>query len=59
MAHHNQRNLMANPSATHPGTHPVPPKQNFKVYGYARSKMSDEAFRDFIASNLTCRIDGS
>jgi len=29
------------------------------VYGYARSKMSDEEFRDFIASNLTCRLSDS
>jgi glucose-6-phosphate 1-dehydrogenase len=33
--------------------------KNFSVYGYARSKMSDEEFRDFIASNLTCRLSDS
>lgn len=33
--------------------------QNFSVYGYARSKMTDEEFRDFIASNLTCRLSES
>lgn len=30
--------------------------QNFKIYGYARSKMGDEEFRDLIASSLTCRL---
>jgi len=31
--------------------------QDFQVFGYARSKMSDEQFREMIASTLTCRID--
>lgn len=31
--------------------------ENFAVYGYARSKLTDENFRDLIASNLTCRIN--
>ncbi|KAI3438309.1 hypothetical protein D9Q98_000743 [Chlorella vulgaris] len=31
--------------------------QNFKVYGYARSKMNDEEFRDLIAGSLTCRLN--
>lgn len=30
--------------------------QNVRVYGYARSKMSDAEFRDMIGSSLTCRI---
>jgi glucose-6-phosphate 1-dehydrogenase len=33
------------------------PLQNFKVYGYARSKMNDEEFRDLIAGSLTCRLN--
>lgn len=31
--------------------------QDFQVFGYARSKMTDEDFREMIASTLTCRID--
>jgi hypothetical protein len=31
--------------------------QDFQVFGYARTKMSDAEFRDMIASTLTCRID--
>ena len=31
--------------------------ENFSVYGYARSKMSDEEFRDYIGGSLTCRGD--
>ena len=30
--------------------------EHFCIYGYARSKMTQEEFRDLIASNLTCRI---
>eukprot|EP00899_Mesostigma_viride_P002957 jgi/Mesvir1/12662/Mv02211-RA.1 len=30
--------------------------KNFKIYGFARSKMSDEEFRNLIMSTLTCRI---
>ena len=30
--------------------------ENFSVYGYARSKMSDEEFRDYIGGSLTCRV---
>jgi hypothetical protein len=33
--------------------------QNFSVYGYARSKMSDDEFRELIASSLTCRLTNS
>jgi hypothetical protein len=29
------------------------------VYGYARSKMSDDEFRELIASSLTCRLTNS
>ena len=35
----------------------LPLAQNFQVFGYARSKMTDEEFRELIASSLTCRID--
>jgi glucose-6-phosphate 1-dehydrogenase len=31
--------------------------QNFRIYGYARSKMCDDAFRDLIAGSLTCRLN--
>jgi len=31
--------------------------QDFQVFGYARSKMTDAEFRDVISSTLTCRID--
>jgi glucose-6-phosphate 1-dehydrogenase len=31
--------------------------QDFQVFGYARTKMTDAEFRDMIASTLTCRID--
>ena len=27
----------------------------FTIYGYARSKMSNEEFREYIGMNLTCR----
>ena len=27
----------------------------FSIYGYARSKMSSEEFREYIGRNLTCR----
>lgn len=30
--------------------------KNFSIFGYARSKMSDEEFRNYIAGNLTCRL---
>eukprot|EP00891_Asterochloris_glomerata_P002233 jgi/Astpho2/2233/fgenesh1_pm.00040_%23_32_t len=29
----------------------------FSIYGYARSKMSSEEFREYIGRNLTCRLD--
>jgi hypothetical protein len=31
--------------------------QHFTVFGYARSKMSDEELRNMISMTLTCRID--
>lgn len=31
--------------------------ENFQIFGYARSKMSDAEFRDLISTTLTCRID--
>lgn len=31
--------------------------ESIHIYGYARSKMTDEEFRDFISLTLTCRID--
>lgn len=31
--------------------------ENFLIYGYARTKMTDEEFRDMISLTLTCRID--
>jgi glucose-6-phosphate 1-dehydrogenase len=30
--------------------------QDFNIYGYARSKMDEEEFRDLIALTLTCRL---
>jgi hypothetical protein len=33
---------------------PLP--QDFQIFGYARSKMTDEEFRALIASTLTCRV---
>uniref|UniRef100_A0A7S3VJR9 Glucose-6-phosphate 1-dehydrogenase n=1 Tax=Dunaliella tertiolecta TaxID=3047 RepID=A0A7S3VJR9_DUNTE len=33
----------------------LPP--DFQLFGYARSKMTDEEFRDLIGNTLTCRID--
>ena len=30
--------------------------EKFTIYGYARSKMSDEEFRDYIGGSLTCRV---
>eukprot|EP00798_Chlamydomonas_sp_ICE-L_P003710 gene3710-13777_t len=30
---------------------------NFQIFGYARSKMEDDKFRELINSTLTCRID--
>lgn len=50
------------PAPALPPSTPLPPSplpQNFRVYGYARSKMSDEEFRDMIGSSLTCRIADS
>lgn len=35
----------------------VPVPQNFQVFGYARSKMTDDEFRELISNTLTCRID--
>ena len=29
---------------------------HFTVFGYARSKMTDEEFREMIGFNLTCRV---
>lgn len=31
--------------------------QNVTVFGYARSKMTDEELRNMISQTLTCRID--
>ena len=31
--------------------------KNFHIYGFARSNMSDDEFRDLIAASLTCRVD--
>jgi hypothetical protein len=31
--------------------------QDFQVFGYARTKMSDEEFKTMITNTLTCRID--
>ncbi|KAF8072377.1 G6PD2 [Scenedesmus sp. PABB004] len=31
--------------------------QDFQVFGYARSKMSDAEFRELIAGTLTCRVN--
>lgn len=31
--------------------------QNFIVFGYSRTKMSDEELRNMISKTLTCRID--
>lgn len=31
--------------------------QNFTIFGYARTKMSDEELREMISRTLTCRID--
>lgn len=33
--------------------------ENFTVFGYARTKMTDEELRDMISKTLTCRIDKS
>ena len=33
--------------------------KNFMIYGYARSSMTTEEFRNKIAESLTCRIDWS
>ncbi|GAX74483.1 hypothetical protein CEUSTIGMA_g1932.t1 [Chlamydomonas eustigma] len=33
--------------------------EEFQIFGYARSKMSDTDFRDLISSTLTCRIDAA
>ncbi|KAI4378237.1 hypothetical protein MLD38_015746 [Melastoma candidum] len=33
--------------------------KNFTVFGYARTKMTDEELRDMISATLTCRIDKS
>ncbi len=30
--------------------------KNFSIFGYARSKMSDEEFREYIGGSLTCRL---
>ncbi len=35
----------------------LPP--NFSIVGYSRSKMTDSEFRDYIMTNLTCRVSGS
>jgi glucose-6-phosphate 1-dehydrogenase len=31
--------------------------RHYRVYGYARTAMTDEEFREMIAYNLTCRVD--
>lgn len=31
--------------------------QNFLVFGYARTKMTDDELRNMISNTLTCRID--
>eukprot|EP00878_Enallax_costatus_P011921 GHUV01012445.1.p1 GENE.GHUV01012445.1~~GHUV01012445.1.p1 ORF type:complete len:575 (+),score=103.39 GHUV01012445.1:290-2014(+) len=31
--------------------------ENFQIFGYARSKMSDEEFRNMIEATLTCRVN--
>ena len=31
--------------------------QNFMVFGYARTKMTDDELRNMISRTLTCRID--
>ncbi|CAL1381905.1 unnamed protein product [Linum trigynum] len=31
--------------------------QNFRVFGYARTKMTDEELRNMISRTLTCRVD--
>lgn len=31
--------------------------EKYQIFGYSRSKMSDEDFRDTIVETLTCRID--
>lgn len=31
--------------------------ENFQVFGYARTKMTDAEFRNLIAGTLTCRVD--
>ena len=31
--------------------------KHFHIYGFARSNMSDDEFRDLIAASLTCRVD--
>ncbi|KAK9866741.1 hypothetical protein WJX84_009500, partial [Apatococcus fuscideae] len=31
--------------------------ESFNIFGFARSAMSDDEFRDLIASSLTCRVD--
>lgn len=33
------------------------PMQDFIVFGYARTKLTDEELRDMISKTLTCRID--
>ena len=30
--------------------------EHFHIYGYARSKMSDSEFREYISGSLTCRL---
>lgn len=31
--------------------------KNFTVFGYARTKLTDEELRNMISGTLTCRID--
>lgn len=40
-----------------PCSHSPSTTQDFQVFGYARSKMSDGEFRELIESTLTCRIN--
>ncbi len=44
------------PPNLRPPPHTRAPAQTVRVYGFARSKMSDEEFRDLIAGSLTCRL---
>lgn len=32
--------------------------QNVAIFGYSRSELSDDEFRDLISESATCRVDG-